>query len=304
MAIQSLGYLGVSSNLTDEWQRFACEVMGLEDVSERLGAGSGSGERYFKLDDHPYRLFIAPGETETLSVCGWETNNQAGLDEVAAALTAARVDYQWADDALIEKRRVQNLLTFSDPSGMCHEAYWGVVSDFARFNSPCGVSGFVTGDQGLGHVVLPAPNFDDTGTFFTDVLGFGLSDLMKIRFTPDPDEPVKRLWFMHCNRRHHSLALFESPHPAGCIHMMLEVPSVDEVGMCNDRRIAADVKLSGTLGRHANDHMVSFYMRSPTGFDIEYGAEGRTVEDWNRYEVFESTVASFWGHDFSVGMVE
>jgi 3,4-dihydroxy-9,10-secoandrosta-1,3,5(10)-triene-9,17-dione 4,5-dioxygenase len=47
--------------------------------------------------------------------------------------------------------------------------------------------------------------------------------------------------------------------------------------------------------------MVSFYMQSPGGFDVEYGAEGRTIEDWAKYEVFESTVASFWGHDFSVG---
>jgi 3,4-dihydroxy-9,10-secoandrosta-1,3,5(10)-triene-9,17-dione 4,5-dioxygenase len=47
--------------------------------------------------------------------------------------------------------------------------------------------------------------------------------------------------------------------------------------------------------------MVSFYMKSPGGFDIEYGAEGRTIDDWSNYEVFESTVPSFWGHDFSVG---
>ena len=59
-------------------------------------------------------------------------------------------------------------------------------------------------------------------------------------------------------------------------------------------------KLTGTMGRHANDHMVSFYMQSPAGFDVEYGAEGRTIDDWSRYEVFEST-PSFWGHDFSVG---
>ena len=85
---------------------------------------------------------------------------------------------------------------------------------------------------------------------------------------------------------------------------MTEVATIDEVGHCNDRRIAADVKLSGTLGRHANDHMVSFYMQSPSGFDVEYGAEGRTIDDWTQYQVFESTVPSFWGHDFSVGHQE
>ncbi|HBQ02654.1 MAG TPA: biphenyl 2,3-dioxygenase [Halieaceae bacterium] len=298
MAIQSLGYIGVNATSLISWRDFSCDIMGLEDVSAALG---DENTHYYKMDTHPYRLFVQHSETDGLRLCGWETNNQAGLDEVAAALTAAKVPFAWGDDALITKRRVQNILSFTDPAGNHHEAYWGVVSDFKPLNSPQAVSGFVTGDQGLGHIVLPAPNFDDTTTFFTEVLGFGLSDLMKIRFTPDPAEPVKRLWFMHCNRRHHSLGLFEMAHPAGCIHVMTEVNTLDEVGRCDDRRIAAGAQLSGTLGRHANDHMVSFYMRSPAGFDVEYGTEGRTIDDWSKYEVFESTVPSFWGHDFSVG---
>jgi len=302
MAIKSLGYIGVNSQQTDAWREFACHVMGLEDVSARCEAEPD--EAYFKMDDHPYRLFVTPGGAETLQVCGWETNSAEGLQEVADALSTAGVDFTWGDNALINRRRVQNLLCFKDPSGNQHEAFWGVVSDFRKFNSATGVRNFVTGEQGMGHVVLPAPNFDETVTFLSDVLGFGLSDLMKLRFTPDPDEPVKRLWFMHCNQRHHSLGLFEMPMPAGCVHMMLEVNDVDEVGRCNDRRIAAEVKLTGTLGRHANDHMVSFYMRSPSGFDVEIGAEGRTVTDWSEYQVFESTVASFWGHDFSVGQMD
>ena len=82
------------------------------------------------------------------------------------------------------QRCVQQMIEFQDPSGIRHEAYWGRVSDFAVFNSPVGVAGFVTGDQGMGHVVIPTAHFDEMAEFFTEVLGFGLSDLMKIRFTP------------------------------------------------------------------------------------------------------------------------
>ncbi len=299
MAIKSLGYIGVNSTDLSQWRSFACDVMGLEDVSAHLECDENTA--LFKMDDHPYRLIVNTAENDQLAFCGWEANSEAGLQEVADALSAAGVAFEWAGAELIAERRVTKLLSFTDPSGTRHEVFCGVISDFKRLNSPVGVSHFVTGTQGMGHVVLPAPNFDETSSFFTEVLGFGLSDLMKIKFTPDPAEPEKRLWFMHCNERHHSLALFEMPLPTGCVHMMVEVPNVDEVGLCNDRRIAAGVKLTGTLGRHANDHMVSFYMRSPAGFDVEYGAEGRTVQDWSDYPVFQSTVASFWGHDFSVG---
>ena len=62
----------------------------------------------------------------------------------------------------------------------------------------------------------------------------------------------------------------------------------------------AQVALSATLGRHMNDQMVSFYVKSPGGFDVEYGTEGLTVDD-EKWVARESTAVSYWGHDFSVG---
>jgi 3,4-dihydroxy-9,10-secoandrosta-1,3,5(10)-triene-9,17-dione 4,5-dioxygenase len=88
--------------------------------------------------------------------------------------------------------------------------------------------------------------------------------------------------------------------PSGCVHLMFEVDSLDEVGRAYDRMLAQDVRLMATLGKHTNDHMTSFYFMSPGGFAIEYGFGGRTI-DWDHHTVFESTSVSLWGHDFSVG---
>ncbi len=299
MSIKSLGYIGINSTDLDQWRHYGCQVLGLEDVSAARNADEN--HVYFKMDDHPFRIFAQKSDSDGLALCGWETNNQQGFDQALTNLRNAGIDVEIADSAQTKARCVQGLARFTDPSGNHHELYWGVVSDFARLVSPVGVRKFVTGNMGMGHIVLPAMNFDATVELFRDVLGFGLSDLMNIKFTPDPNEPNKRLWFMHCNHRHHSLAFFEMPHPAGCIHVMTEVENIDEVGRGNDRRIAHGVQLSGTLGRHANDHMVSFYMKSPAGLDFAFGGEGSPCADWSSYEGFESTVASFWGHDFSVG---
>lgn len=176
-----------------------------------------------------------------------------------------------------------------------------MCADFRRFASPLGVPGFVTGAMGLGHAVLPAPHFDATDAFLRNVLGFELSDIFRVRFTDDPAEPEKRIHFLHCkNARHHSLAIMDLAVPSGCIHVMAEVDSMDEVGRALDRVVAQDVKLSATLGRHCNDHMISFYMKTPGGFDMEYGYGGLTV-DWAQHSVYEATRVSLWGHDFSVG---
>jgi 3,4-dihydroxy-9,10-secoandrosta-1,3,5(10)-triene-9,17-dione 4,5-dioxygenase len=58
--------------------------------------------------------------------------------------------------------------------------------------------------------------------------------------------------------------------------------------------------LSATLGQHANDRMISFYMKTPSGFDVEVGTGGAQV-DWNAHVTHEFTAVSLWGHDFSVG---
>ena len=60
-----------------------------------------------------------------------------------------------------------------------------------------------------------------------------------------------------------------------------------------DRRVS-------TLGRHANDHMISFYVRTPSGFDIEYGTGGLTVDDAT-WVARHTTAHSVWGHRFAAG---
>jgi 3,4-dihydroxy-9,10-secoandrosta-1,3,5(10)-triene-9,17-dione 4,5-dioxygenase len=47
--------------------------------------------------------------------------------------------------------------------------------------------------------------------------------------------------------------------------------------------------------------MLSFYMKTPGGFDVEFGCEGLEVDD-HSWIARESTAVSLWGHDFTVGM--
>lgn len=300
MKLHSLGYIVVNSTDPSRWADYGTKVLGMMDVSANL-RGAGDTSVYLKMDDRPYRIVVNKSDQDNYGTSGWEVAGPKAFADALQTLEQHGVNFERAGAELIASRRVQDLVSFSDPDGNKHEVFWGPVSDFGQFASPVGIKEFITGDQGFGHVVLPTPAFDTCSRFYTDVMGFGLSDLMKVRFTPDPNEPEKRLWFMHCNERHHSLAIFECPMPAGCVHVMVEADCVDEVGRAMDRMKANDVKLTGTLGRHANDHMVSFYMLTPSGFMLEFGAEGRTIQDWENYSAFQSTVNSFWGHDFSVG---
>lgn len=81
---------------------------------------------------------------------------------------------------------------------------------------------------------------------------------------------------------------------------MVEVENMPEVGRAMDRMAAHEVPQTASLGQHTNDKMISFYMRTPSNFDIEYGYGGAVV-DWQEHIVHEFTRVSLWGHDFSLG---
>ena len=293
--VRALGYVVVQSANVETWRGYAENVLGMQAQDATDGA------LYVKMDERDFRYLIVPGEADRYFASGWELADAAAFDDAIRSLELAGVEPIRASAQEAALRRVQAMVWCTDPSGNRHEFFWGVRADFRRFVSPLGVPGFVTGAMGLGHAVLPAPQFDATDTFLRDVLGFELSDIFRVRFTDDPAEPEKRIHFLHCrNARHHSLAIMDLAVPSGCIHVMAEVDSMDEVGRALDRVAAHNVKLSATLGRHCNDHMVSFYMKTPGGFDLEYGYGGLTV-DWTQHNAYEATRVSLWGHDFSVG---
>jgi 3,4-dihydroxy-9,10-secoandrosta-1,3,5(10)-triene-9,17-dione 4,5-dioxygenase len=254
------------------------------------------------MDDFPARLVIVPGDKDHLSASGWETANAAELHSIRARLDDAGVPYKEGTAEELADRRVDELIRFEDPSGNTLEVFHGAALEHRRVVSPYGHQ-FVTGEQGLGHVVLSTKDDEAALHFYRDVLGFRLRDSMRLapQLVGRPaDAPPAWLRFFGCNPRHHSLAFLPMPTPSGIVHLMIEVKDADDVGLCLDRALRRKVPMSATLGRHVNDLMLSFYMKTPGGFDVEFGCEGRQVHD-EGWIARESTAVSLWGHDFSLG---
>jgi 3,4-dihydroxy-9,10-secoandrosta-1,3,5(10)-triene-9,17-dione 4,5-dioxygenase len=293
--ISSLGYLRIAATDTGSWREFGTKVLGMTE-----GRGPDPAAVYLRMDDFPARLVVVPGEEDRLLAAGWEVPDEATLTEVAHILAAADVPVKQGDAAELADRRVGQLLHAEDPSGNALEIFCGASLESRPSVSPYG-NAFVTGDQGLGHVVLPAIDDEDTLTFYTELLGFRLRDSMRLPgefFGRPAGGPPVWMRFLGCCPRHHSLALAPMTPDAGVVHVMIEVATLDDVGLALDRCRRRNATVSSTLGRHANDLMVSFYVQTPGGFDIEYGTSGRTVDD-STWISRETTAVSLWGHVFS-----
>ncbi len=292
--IDALAYIVAQSTDLSKWQDYAHKVLGMS-----TSAAPGGG-LYLKMDERDYRMLILPGADDRYLSSGWVVKDPATLAQLRDAVEGAGVAPQAGSAEDCALRLVEEMFSFTDPSGNVHEVVCGYTGGTQAFESPIGVQGFVTGDMGMGHTVLPALAMDDTLAFFTQVLGFGVSDEFDFQ-PPMPDAPLVRIRFLYAGSgRHHSLALAEMPDPTGCVHAMVEVNNLTDVGKAYDRRAQAEVKLMATLGEHCNDHMTSFYMQTPSGFALEYGYGGITV-DVDNHQTTKSEAVSVWGHDFSVG---
>jgi 3,4-dihydroxy-9,10-secoandrosta-1,3,5(10)-triene-9,17-dione 4,5-dioxygenase len=289
VSITELGYAIIGSTDPEKWRHYGTQVMGMAAVDGPDGA------LYLKMDERDFRLAVQKSDKDQLFASGWSVASEKDFHAVRKTLAQANVKVTPGTDAERRVRKVQDLFSFLDPSGLRHEVFWGPIAAFERFVSPLGTR-FVTENLGLGHAVLPTNKMAETVAFWTQVMGFGLSDILHV--TLGPGGPTISIHFMHCaNGRQHSLAYCELPDPTGCIHLMVEVDSFDEVGRALDRVEKHKVPITATLGRHVNDDMVSFYMRSPSGFQFEYGTGG-AVKDWSTWQVFETTRGSHWGHRF------
>lgn len=280
MEIQAFGYLGVGSDKVEDWSAFAPTWLGMEPVDR------GGGMRAFRMDDRKQRLFVDRAIVPGAKVFGWEVADEAALDALAARLEKAGVPVKREPAALADQRCVAGLISFADPAGNRLEAFYGAMVADTPFKPARDTGGFRTGAQGMGHTLHAVQDIEAAREFYCDLLGFRVSDYMRA--------PL-HAYFLHVNARHHSIAIVGAPVNA-MHHLMVEFFSLDDVGQGYDMVRAEPERIAAKLGRHPNDLMLSYYMRTPGDILVECGWGGREVDDatWQPEEM--ASVGSMWGH--------
>ena len=287
-SVSQLGYLGIGTSDAKAWQDLATNILGMQIVP-----GDDTSTSYLRMDGYHHRLELRSNGNEDLEFVGWEVPDPATLQRVARQLEDGGVKVTPGTPDEADNRRVVDLVKCVDPDGIPTEVFCGRPINPQPFHPARPMSGFKTGDMGLGHILVYARSLHDTVHFYRDLLGFRVSDFTEIR-TPGG---TVRLAFLHCNPRHHSIALLEAPGaPKRINHVMFECNSLDDVGSGRDLCLSRGVPIAIDLGRHMNDRMVSFYMANPSGFALEYGWDGRTIDDATWQIEHYSAVDSLWGH--------
>lgn len=285
---KELAYVVYEVSDLDAWERFAVGLLGMQVGHKDADSIS------FRTDDKAYRWFCTRGPADDLSASGYEVDGDESLDAIVAALTAAGVEVTEGDADLAAARKADRIVVTADPVGNRVELITGFSEGATPFRSETLLGQFVTGVGGAGHQVLvdKGVSREDYLAFYVDLLGFKISDHIVQELAPGM---VADVVFLHCNPRHHTVAFGNMPHPKKTHHFMIEVSDIRDVGLAYDRCLDAKQPLEMTLGMHPNDRMFSFYVRTPSGFSVEYGWGGLLIDD-DTWEITTHGRLSSWGH--------
>ncbi|MFI0938696.1 VOC family protein [Streptomyces sp. NPDC021020] len=286
--VNELAYVVYEVSDLADWEHFGTALLGMQ-----LGERTGNGFT-LRTDEKAHRWIVTEGPADDLAVSGYEVASDEALDALVAGLAAAGVEVTEGGADLAAARRVDRLFQLADPMGNRIELVTGLADAATPFRSDVLLGGFVTGTGGAGHQVLLSKGVAraDYMAFYEGLLGFRISDIIVEELAPGI---VADLIFLHCNPRHHSVAFGDMPHPKRVHHFMVEVTDIRDVGMAYDRCMDAHQPFEMTLGMHPNDHMFSFYVRTPSGFSVEYGWGGLLIDD-DTWQVRTLDRLHSWGH--------
>lgn len=284
MTVSALGYFGLGVSDLPAWREFGTSILGLELIADSQEA------LRFRADEATWRIAVEATGADDIIYAGFEIGSDAALTSLMSRLAEAGVPIE-EDRALAERRGVSRLVRAADPDGLTCEFYCSRVNATFPFRPPLANGGFIADSLGAGHLVMSCSDISVTRRFYEDLLGFQYSDAIDMQL----GDLSFRAIFLHCNPRHHTIALVPVKMAKRLHHFMLQVPSLDEVGAALDRVQKAAIPVRATLGKHTNDHMISFYVQTPSGFEAEYGWGAREIDDetWMP-EIYDS--ASMWGH--------
>jgi catechol 2,3-dioxygenase-like lactoylglutathione lyase family enzyme len=144
----------------------------------------------------------------------------------------------------------------------------------------------------LSHVVLNGTDPDATARWYSDTLGFRVSDTLA------GAEMGTVMHFMRCNPRHHSLAFARGPH-VSLHHVSFELRGVDEFMRGIGRVLRSGTRMVWGPGRHLAGANTFAYFLDPQNNTIEYTTELAELDEdtWHPhvYDMHDEQVQDQWG---------
>jgi catechol 2,3-dioxygenase-like lactoylglutathione lyase family enzyme len=245
------------AHLTLETSDFARQIDHYERVIGLSPVRNGADTVYLTTKIGQLALILKPGDAPNCTSVAFEIAPDASLEETARQLSAHGISSEKRTDAY---PGIAALLAFTDPKGTVIELF--NKGTFLKSETVTGV-----GPHKLGHLAFVVDDPKKIADFYTEVLGFRVSDWVEDFFV-----------FMRCGPDHHTVNFLRGPSTK-MHHLAFELRDAAHlVESCEVLGRGAIPILWGPV-RHGPGHNIATYHRDSAGQIVELFAELDRMSD-------------------------
>lgn len=284
-----IGYLIAESNKFDQWIDFAKNSLGLSLAEQTEKSLS------FRIDNYQKRFIVMQGPQEDVTHLGLQLDDQDVLDEVLKRFELRDIQYKQGTQQEAELRGIKAFWSVLGPKGLQIDLF---IHEIRTENPLCSkVSGFYTDTCGMGHIALTSQKPEKVIRFWQEFFDARLTDTIEQKI----NGITLNISFLRFNERHHSIAVANTkgikldPIRTRVQHINFEVLELNDVTSTYQRCKDQGFNIIWDVGQHTNDKEISFYVKSPSDFEVEIGWNPIKIDE-NIWKPHKHVSISIWGH--------
>ena len=253
--VTDIRYIGYGVEDFDAEKQFYSDVWGLESVAVT------ADHCWLKTQGHDehHVVQLRKADTDRIDIIALAAASRSDVDTLCANVTQSGCRIIQEPQELATPGGGYGFRFFS-PDGLPFE----ISSDVAR-GTARNLSRWEGVPLKISHIVLHSPDHQALVKFFTDVLGFKVSDWLG-----------DFMCFLRCNSAHHRIAIL--PGPPCLNHVAYDMLTVDDMMRGMHRLKLKGVDIGWGPGRHTAGNNTFSYFVTPNGFVTEYTSELDVVD--------------------------
>jgi catechol-2,3-dioxygenase len=256
--VKQVSHIALRTRDVEHQVNFYTNLVGLGETERDT-----TGRVYLRCNANHHSVVLIPSSETGIDHYALGVGSPAELEAAAIALTHAGIPYETAGSS---EPGQGTSLRLRDPDGFVIELIGSMEQVSSNYGSRA------VQPRKLGHVTLLVDDCKRTAQFYSEVLGFRVSDWMEDTF----------LW-MRCNPDHHGLA-FAKANRIALHHFAFEVLDFSYLARQADHLMQNGYKLLYGPGRHGPGNNQFEYFRDLDGNIVEFTCDVQHIWDDATYE--------------------
>ena len=251
--VKQISHIALKTRDVEQQANFYTHMVGLGETGR-----DDAGRVYLRCNANHHAVVLIPSSEAGIDHFALDVGSEAELEVAANALSHAGIAYE---TERVGETGQGTVLRLRDPDGYTVELIGGMAQTSPNYG-PRAVQ-----PRKLGHVTLLVDSCKRSASFYSEVLGFRVSDAVEDIF----------LW-MRCNPDHHGLA-FAKGEPGRMHHFAFEVVDFSYLARQAEHLMQHGYSLLYGPGRHGPGENQFEYFRDPERNMVEFMCDIQQI--WN-----------------------